>query len=93
MTRRYHVEYSKAAEKAIAKMDAFDRKLVLSWIDKNLEGSANPRLHGKGLTGNHSGEWRYRIGEYRVIVEIKEQKLIILVLATGHRHDIYDKRL
>ena len=63
--------------------------MILGWIRKNLEGCKNPRQHGKGLTANKTGEWRYRIGDYRVLAEINDGKIIILVLNIGHRRDIY----
>ena len=46
---------------------------------------------GKGLIENKSGEWRYRIGDYRVICEIQDEEIIVLVLEIGHRKNIYDK--
>jgi len=63
----------------------------LDGLKKNLEGFENPRLHGKGLTSNRLGEWRYRVGDYRLICEIKDEEIIILVLQIGHRRSIYDK--
>lgn len=91
MVKKFHVEYTKKADKALSKMDSFDRKLILSWIEKNLEGCADPRLFGKGLTGDRANEWRYRVGNYRIIAEILDGQVIILVVAIGHRRDIYDK--
>ncbi|MGT2775760.1 type II toxin-antitoxin system RelE family toxin [Streptococcus hyovaginalis] len=85
----YQVEYSKKAQKQIKKLDRSIQKLLFSWIDKNLDQTNNPRQHGKGLTGNHSGEWRYRIGNYRLICDIQDDKMIILALEVGHRNNIY----
>ena len=48
--------------------------VILGWIRKNLEGCENPRLHGKGLTANRSGEWRYRVGDYRLLAKIDDNK-------------------
>ena len=50
----------------------------------------DPRQHGKGLTANRSGQWRYRIGDYRLICENNDNKLIILALSVSHRRDVYD---
>ena len=47
------------------------------------------RCHGKGLVSNRSGEWRYRIGDYRLISDIQDDKVVILILEIGHRRDIY----
>ena len=63
--------------------------LIIGWLEKNIEGCENPRLHGKGLVGDKSGEWRYRIGNYRIICEIQEKEIVVLVLEIGHRREIY----
>ena len=86
----YEVLYTVQAVKELKKLDTHTRTLILAWIEKNLVGCSDPRLHGKGLTANRSGQWRYRIGDYRVLAEIQEEKLIILVLSAGHRKNIYD---
>lgn len=75
--------------KQLEKMDKHTRKLVYAWIDKNLQGCENPRQHGKSLVGNKKGQWRYRIGNYRIISEIQDENVIILVIEIGHRRDIY----
>ena len=86
---RYHVEFSKRALEDIKKLDKSTAALILGWIRKNLEGCENPRVHGKGLTANHSGEWHYRVGDYRLLAEIQDGKLIILMLTVGHRSEVY----
>ena len=86
----YHVEFTKNAMKQLKKMDKSSASLILGWIRKNIEGCDNPRIHGKGLTANRSGQWRYRVGDYRIITEIEDDKVIVLVLNVGHRRDIYD---
>ena len=85
----YEVVYTLQAVKELKKLDKQTRTFILAWIEKNLVGCSDPRLHGKGLTANRSGQWRYRIGDYRVLAEIQEGKLIILVLSAGHRKNIY----
>ena len=86
----YHVEFTKNALKQLKKMDKSSASLILGWIRKNIEGCDNPRVHGKGLTANRSGQWRYRVGDYRIITEIEDDKVIVLVLNVGHSRDIYD---
>ena len=85
----YHVEFTKQALKDIKKLDKPTSALILSWIRKNLEGCDDPRRHGKGLTANRSGEWHYRIGDYRLLAEIQDGRLIILMLTVGHRSEVY----
>lgn len=86
----FHVEFSALALKQLKKMDKHTAGYILAWVRKNLEGCENPRVHGKALTANRSGQWRYRIGDYRLIAETEDNKLIILVLDAGHRKNIYD---
>lgn len=85
----YHVEFAKTALKEIKKLDKYTASLIIGWIEKNLEGCENPRVHGKGLVGNRSGQWRYRVGDYRLIVLIKDEVLTILVVGVGHRKEVY----
>ena len=87
----YRLEFSKKALKELKSLDPFVARLIISWLNKNIDGCADPRIHGKGLTGSLTGKWRYRIGDYRVVCEIVDQRVIVLVLAVGHRRYIYDK--
>ncbi|MCF0229755.1 MAG: type II toxin-antitoxin system RelE/ParE family toxin [Parasporobacterium sp.] len=86
----YRVTFTKNALKQLKKMDKPTAALIIGWIRKNLEGCDNPRVHGKGLTSNRSGQWRYRVGDYRIIAEICEAEVLILVLNIGHRGEIYN---
>ena len=86
----YHVEFSKSALREFKKMDRGIAAMILGWVRKNLEGCENPRQHGKGLTANRSGQWRYRIGDYRLIAEIQEDRIVILILHIGHRSEVYN---
>ena len=86
----YRVEFTSAAKRQLKKMDRFDASLILNWIEKNLEGCADPRAHGKGLTANRSGEWRYRVGSYRILAIIQDGRLVIEVFKVGHRSEVCD---
>ena len=85
----FHVRFSDQARKELKKMDRHVSSLILGWIRKNLEGCENPRLIGKALTRDKAGAWRYRVGDYRIISEIHDEDIIILVLSVGHRREIY----
>ena len=85
----YTVNYTKEAVKNLKKLDKQTSALILGWIEKNLINCENPRLHGKALTANRVGQWRYRIGDYRILAEIRDNELIILVIEIGHRSKIY----
>ena len=86
----YHVVFSAQAKKSIKKLDCYVHTTIIAWIRKNLEGCSNPRIHGKPLTANRSGQWRYRVNDYRIIADIQDDKVIILVLAVAHRREVYD---
>ena len=86
----YRVEFTEGALKTLKKMDRYTAAMLVGWIRKNLEGCSDPRERGKGLTANRTGQWRYRIGDYRIISEIQDEKITILVVQIGHRKDIYD---
>lgn len=85
----YSLKYSEKAIKQLSKLDKSTQKLILTWIAKNLENCENPRIKGRGLTANRSGEWRYRVADYRIICDIQDNELVILALSIGHRKTIY----
>ncbi len=87
---KYKVVFSENAKKNLKKIDKHIVALIIGWLEKNIDGCSDPRVHGKGLTSNRSGQWRYRIGDYRAICEIQDDKVIVLVLEIGHRKNIYD---
>lgn len=85
----YRVQLTARARKQLHKMDRFDAKILAGWIAKNLDGCSNPRAFGKALTGNHSGEWRYRVGSYRILAHIHDDLIVIEVFAIGRRDEFY----
>lgn len=88
---RYRIETTARFDKEFKKLDQYTKRMIKAWIEKNLVDCENPRQHGKGLVANCSGQWRYRIGDYRLICEIEDDKLVILALSVGHRSDIYKR--
>ena len=85
----YRVETTPRFDKEFKKLDRYTQKMVKAWIEKNLVNCIDPRTHGKGLTSNRIGQWRYRIGDYRIICLIADDRLVILALTIGHRSTIY----
>ena len=86
----YGVETTARFNKEFKKLDKYTQRLIKAWIEKNLVGTEDPRRHGKGLTANRSGRWRYRIGDYRLICNIDDGRLVILALSVGHRREVYN---
>ena len=86
---KYRVITTKKFNKKFKKLDKPIKILILKWINKNLNGTEDPRQQGKALVENLRGYWRYRIGDYRLLCEIQDEKLIIVALNIGHRSEIY----
>lgn len=88
--KKYSVEVSERFKKEFRKLDKYTQKILRAWINKNLVATENPRAHGKALTADMSGKWRYRIGDYRLICQIDDGKTVILALTVGHRREVYN---
>ena len=88
--RRYELQYSKEALKELKKLDNSVARVIYAWLKKNIDGCVDPRAHGKALSANRTGQWRYRVGNYRVICKIEDEKVIVLVLTLGHRSTVCD---
>lgn len=87
--KKFSVEFKPSARKKIDKLDAPIRRRITQWIASNLEGCENPRAKGKALEGEWDGCWRYRVGNYRLVAEIHDDKIIILIINVDKRNDIY----
>jgi len=85
----YHVDFTAVAEKQFLKLDKFTQKQLQRYINKNLNGTTNPRQFGKALHGKFKGLWRYSVGKYRLVCNIEDSVLKILLVKVGHRRNIY----
>ncbi|MGN0193792.1 MAG: type II toxin-antitoxin system RelE/ParE family toxin [Pseudoramibacter sp.] len=88
----YTVETTKRFDREFKKLDRYTKRMLKSWIEKRLIDCDDPRQWGKALSGTFKGLWRYRIGEYRFICDIQDEKLVILALSIGHRREIYKSK-
>ena len=87
----YRVAFKKSALKYLENLDPHTSERIMSWIKENLAGCEDPRRIGKSLSGRHAGKWRYRVGEYRIIAEIRDKELIIAVVDVGPRKNVYTR--
>lgn len=85
----WRVEFTRTAEKQIVKLDRPSQAGILSYLRQRVQPSDNPRQFGKALHGDKQGLWRYRTGSYRIICDIQDDKLTVLVLAVAHRKEVY----
>lgn len=86
----YDLIYDKKYLKSLKKLDIQAQKIISNWVENNLLNCEEPRFSGKPLTGNFKGVWRYRIGSYRLLAKIDDDKLIIFAIDGRHRRDIYN---
>lgn len=84
------VNFTPKAKKLLAKLDT-KAKLQIKKLVMSIEAEQNPRAKGKALQGDLKGLWRYRSGDYRIICNIKDDELLILVIHLAHRKEVYKK--
>ena len=87
--KTWTIEITRTAEKQIKKLDRSAQSLVVRFLRERLKSADSPRQFGKPLRGDKVGLWRYRVGDYRLICEIQDEKITVLVLEVGHRKDVY----
>ncbi|MCF7689707.1 MAG: type II toxin-antitoxin system RelE/ParE family toxin [Cephaloticoccus sp.] len=63
---------------------------IKAWMDKRIKGASDPRAFGKALRGPLKGLWRYRVEDYRLICRLEEARVIVTVIAVGHRSNVYE---
>lgn len=85
----WSVEITDFAERQLRKLEPPVRRRILDYLDERIEGCKNPRHFGEPLKGGRTGLWRYRVGDYRVICQIRDDALVVLALAVGHRREVY----
>jgi mRNA interferase RelE/StbE len=63
---------------------------IVGFLEKRIHGTRDPRAFGKPLSGSLHGLWRYRVEDYRIICRIEDHRVIVTVVAVGHRSSVYD---
>ena len=86
----WKVELAAEADRELRKLDTQQRTRILKFLGGRLAKLDHPRSLGQALHGSRLGEfWKYRVGPYRLICKIEDDRLIVLVLRIGHRKEIY----
>lgn len=85
----YQIVTTDKFDKSFKKLDRHTQKIIKSWIEKNLMNCENPRLHGKGFTANRNGQWRYRVGNCKILADIQDNNIVLVLVDIGHRSRIY----
>jgi mRNA interferase RelE/StbE len=85
------IEYDEGAVADLKKLDRQTQREILDYMDKRIGKAEDPRVFGKPLRHSKFGLWRYRVRDYRIICQLQEARLRVLVVAVGHRSTIYEK--
>jgi mRNA interferase RelE/StbE len=89
-SRVWRIEFDSDAARDLRKLGAEPRRLILRYLRQRLATAEDPRRFGRPLTGDLKGLWRYRIGDYRIVAAIEENRFIVLIVTVGHRREVYD---
>lgn len=88
MTPRWRVETTEQFDRDFKKLDRAIQRRVMAYLEE-VEKLDDPRQRGKGLSANHAGVWRYRVGDHRILAQIIDNSLTVLALNVDHRKDVY----
>jgi len=85
----WQVEFDPRAEKEIASLDKQSQREVIRYLRDRITTDDDPRRFGKALRGGLNGLWRYRVGDYRLVCQLRDHAFIVLVIRVGHRKEVY----
>ena len=85
----WRVEFDRGAARDLRKLGPDAELRVLRYLRERIVGSDDPRRLGQALTGDRKGLWRYRVGDYRIVASIEDDRLVVLVVTVGHRREVY----
>lgn len=88
---RWTVEFDERARRELRKLSPEVQKSILHYLRERIAGSSDPRQFGKPLRLNLAGLWRNRVGDYRLICRLEDDRLIVLVIKIGHRREVYEE--
>ncbi|HEV2748719.1 MAG TPA: type II toxin-antitoxin system RelE/ParE family toxin [Allosphingosinicella sp.] len=83
------IEVSKAARKQLDALDQVARALIIAYLETRVLAEPDPRRLATRLVGEDSPNWRYRVGDYRIVVRFEDERLVILVVRVAHRREVY----
>jgi mRNA interferase RelE/StbE len=89
-SRVWRIEFDSDAVRDLRKLGAESERLILRYLRQRIATSEDPRRFGRPLTADLKGLWRYRIGDYRIVASIEEDRFVVLVVTVGHRREVYD---
>ena len=88
-TPKWQIEFEPAAAKELKKLGREPARRIVDMLEKRDATLDDPRDLGKTLLGEWSGYWRWRVGDYRVIAKIENERVVIVVVRVAHRREVY----
>lgn len=88
--RAWRVEFDRDAARDLRKLGSPAQRAILRYLRTRIATADNPRRFGLPLTGDLKGLWRYRVGDYRIVAAIEDDRFVVLVVTVGHRREVYD---
>jgi mRNA interferase RelE/StbE len=86
----WRVDFDPDAARELRKLGHDGRRSILKYLRERIATTEDPRRFGRAMLGELTGLWRYRVGDYRIIADIQDGQVLVLVVAVGHRRNIYD---
>jgi mRNA interferase RelE/StbE len=86
----WRVEFDRDAARDLRKLDVQAQRLILRYLRERIATAEDPRRFGRALTRDLKGLWRYRVGDYRIVAAIEDDRFVVLVVTVGHRREVYD---
>jgi len=89
-SRIWRVEFDRDAARDLRKLGAEAERAILRYLRQRIATAEDPRRFGRALTGDLKGLWRYRVGDYRMVAAIEDDRFVVLIVTVGHRREVYD---
>ena len=89
MILAWTIEFEERAKRDLSKLDKSIQREIVRYLETRISNSHDPRSFGHALSHNLSGLWRYRVRDYRIVCKLEQDRLIVLVIAIGHRSQVY----
>jgi mRNA interferase RelE/StbE len=86
----WRVEFVADAARDLRKLGTEAERTILRYLRQRIATAEDPRRFGRALTRDMKGLWRYRVGDYRIVAAIEDDRFVVLVVAVGHRREVYD---
>lgn len=87
--KHWTVEFDERAVKELKRLGKQAQRIILNYLRERIATDKTPRRFGKALGKELTGLWRYRVSDYRIVCQIEDQNVTVLVIRIGHRKDVY----